>query len=274
MAWRNLYSNRAKDTKPKKGSLQQRSIREDSMRKPAALFVIALALGAMILAPLAGARADGREEGPFEIEKCQTIDKPGSYKLVNNLTLSAIPGTCLLITADFVTIDLAGFTITGPGIASPFGPGSVAIMAPFSSSGSPAGIAVRNGSISNFNVGVSLGDGSIVEGLRVSRCGQLGIGAAGIVRGNTVDGCDAGPSMGDGIDATGTVTGNTVTRTRLAGLGIGQGSTVIGNTSVNQTSEGPSFGMIVGCPSNVTDNTTNSTQVQGDGCLTTNNVAP
>ena len=250
MAWRNLYSNRAKDTKPKKGSLQQRSIREDSMRKPAALFVIALALGAMILAPLAGARADGREEGPFEIEKCQTIDKPGSYKLVNNLTLSAIPGTCLLITADFVTIDLAGFTITGPGIASPFGPGSVAIMAPFSSSGSPAGIAVRNGSISNFNVGVSLGDGSIVEGLRVSRCGQLGIGAAGIVRGNTV------------------------TRTRLAGLGIGQGSTVIGNTSVNQTSEGPSFGMIVGCPSNVTDNTTNSTQVQGDGCLTTNNVAP
>jgi len=43
---------------------------------------------------------------------------------------------------------------------------------------------------------------------------------------------------------------------------------------VNQTSEGPSFGMIVGCPSNVTDNTTNSTQVQGDGCLTTNNVAP
>jgi len=234
MAWRNLYSNRAKDTKPKKGSLQQRSIREDSMRKPAALFVIALALGAMILAPLAGARADGREEGPFEIEKCQTIDKPGSYKLVNNLTLSAIPGTCLLITADFVTIDLAGFTITGPGIASPFGPGSVAIMAPFSSSGSPAGIAVRN----------------------------------------TVDGCDAGPSMGDGIDATGTVTGNTVTRTRLAGLGIGQGSTVIGNTSVNQTSEGPSFGMIVGYPSNVTDNTTNSTQVQGDGCLTTNNVAP
>ena len=59
------------------------------MKRPAALV---LALGAMILTPRAGARADGREEGPIEIEKCQTISKPGSYKLVNNITLaSALP---------------------------------------------------------------------------------------------------------------------------------------------------------------------------------------
>src|SRR6516164_9957808 len=158
MAWRNLYSNRAKDTKPKKGSLQQRSIREDSMRKPAALFVIALALGAMILAPLAGARADGREEGPFEIEKCQTIDKPGSYKLVNNLTFSSLTGTCLTITASFVTIDLAGFTISGQSATA------TAIEA----GNDTTGIAVRNGTISSFGSGVDLrGNSSIVEGLRV-----------------------------------------------------------------------------------------------------------
>jgi hypothetical protein len=36
------------------------------MRNPAALFPIALALGAMILAPVAGARADGREKGAKE----------------------------------------------------------------------------------------------------------------------------------------------------------------------------------------------------------------
>src|SRR6516164_1708008 len=119
MAWRNLYSNRAKDTKPKKGSLQQRSIREDSMRKPAALFVIALALGAMILAPRSAARADGREEGPFEIEKCQTIDKPGSYKLVRNITFTlGPPFVCLSITASFVTVDLGGFSISAPGAIS------------------------------------------------------------------------------------------------------------------------------------------------------------
>jgi len=78
------------------------------MRRPAALFPIALALGAMILAPLAGARADTREEGPFEIEKCRTIDKSGSYKLVNNLTAPANTD-CLVITAGFVTIDLRRF---------------------------------------------------------------------------------------------------------------------------------------------------------------------
>jgi hypothetical protein len=85
------------------------------MRRPAAFFPIALALAAITLAPVAGARADGREEGPFEVEKCQTIDMPGSYKLVNDLTFTATTGTCLLITADFVTIDLAGFTISRAG---------------------------------------------------------------------------------------------------------------------------------------------------------------
>ena len=81
---------------------------------------IAFALATIILAPQVAAQTqDGREEGPIGIEKCRTSDKPGSYKLVNNLTLSTTPGTCLLITADFVTLDLAGFTITGPGIGSP-----------------------------------------------------------------------------------------------------------------------------------------------------------
>ena len=81
------------------------------MRRPAALFPISLALSAMMLAPVAGAR----EQGLTEIEKCQTISEPGSYKLVNNLTFKGATGACLAITVDFVTIDLAGFTISGPG---------------------------------------------------------------------------------------------------------------------------------------------------------------
>ena len=85
------------------------------MRRPAAVFTIVLALVATMLLPSAGARADGREEGPTEIEKCQTIEKPGSYKLVNNLTAT---GDCLVITTDFVTIDLAGFLISGSGTGS------------------------------------------------------------------------------------------------------------------------------------------------------------
>ena len=90
------------------------------MKSSAALFPIALALGALTLAPWASAQAqDSRQEGPFEIEKCQTISNPGSYKLVNNLTFEGTTGTPLQVTANFVTIDLAGFTISGPGILNP-----------------------------------------------------------------------------------------------------------------------------------------------------------
>ena len=152
------------------------------MTRPAAFFPIALALGVIILAPWDAVLAqDRREEGPTEIKKCQTIDKPGSYKLVNNLTSSNAIANCLAITADFVTIDLAGFAILGTR-------GGTAIRGP-----SGTGITVRNGSIANFQTGVdlSLANGSIVEGLRV-RGDPFGIGtgitASGIVKGNTVGG--------------------------------------------------------------------------------------
>jgi prepilin-type processing-associated H-X9-DG protein len=143
------------------------------MRKSAALFPISLALGVIILAPGAGARE------PTPLRKCQTISQPGSYELADNLTTN---GDCLVITADFVTIDLAGFTISG-------GTGGTGILAT-PSSGELRGIAVRNGSISNFGEGVNLAfaDGSIVEGLRVSgppAFGGIGIIAQGIIKGNT-----------------------------------------------------------------------------------------
>lgn len=145
---------------------------------------------------------------------------------------------------------------------------------------------MRNGSISNFafGVGLSSADGSIVEGLRVfSGVGQplcgfcvTGIAANGIVRGNTVVGFFGSPPIigGVGISATGIVTGNYVTGSRRAGMQIGQGSTVIGNTATN--TEGPDIE--VTCPSNVTDNTTvrfgdvGVIVLSGAGCNTTNNV--
>ena len=185
-----------------KGSIERRSIREEIIRRPAALFPILLALGIVILAPRSGARAQDAQEGPREIEKCRTIDRPGSYKLVNDLNFTGTTGTCLTITASSVTIDLAGFTISGPGIPPGLGAtGTTAIAAGTETTG----IVVRNGSISGFFIGVVLGDGSIVEGLRVigvgCRC-LLGIGAKGIVRGNTVIGIAGTPGEGIGISAT------------------------------------------------------------------------
>jgi hypothetical protein len=243
------------------------------MRRPAALFTIVLVLGTIILAPRVDAQAlDRREEGPFEIDKCQTISDPGSYKLVNNLiTNLTTTGDCLVINANSVTIDLAGFTISGVGR---FPSGTRAIAA----GNDTRGITVRNGSISGFASGVDLrGDGSIVEGLRVFGGfigAQLGIGAKGIVKGNTVEGF-GGPvnARGIGISATGIVTGNYVGS--QIGMEIGQGSTVIGNT----VSAGPLPVADVSCPSNVTNNTFVNTAgfgsnltLRGDGCNNTNNV--
>ena len=248
------------------------------MRRPAAFYSIVLALAAIILAPFAGARADGREEGPTEIDKCQTISRPGSYKLVNNLTLNPGgpgPAVCLQITANFVTLDLAGFTIRSPGPGGPFNPWQA-----IAAGNDTTGITVRNGSISGFGVGVGLGgDGSIVEGLHVGGpcpCDR-GIVATGIVRGNTVSIASA-PSGSVGIEATGIVSGNYAFNNRTTGISVGQGSTVIGNT-VTGTFPGGGFGLVVACPSNVTNNTTVNNSgpnlvLNGNGCNDTNNVAP
>jgi len=244
------------------------------MRKPAAFFAIVLALGAIILAPWARAQAQDARDGPTEIEKCGTIDKPGSYKLVNDIapTPSTSPnGDCLVITASFVTIDLAGFTISG-------GFSTAGIIA--ESSGQLHGIAVRNGSISNGGVELGAADGSIVEGLRVSG-GFFGVSAKGIVRGNTVVGIAQPHGLGGiGISATGTVTGNYVTGS-TNGIRVGQGSTVIGNTATDNRGNpaAAGIGIEADCPSNLTDNTAvnnNGANLvrNGHGCNNTNNVAP
>ncbi len=106
--------------------------------KPAAFFAIPLALAA-IIAPEKGAQA----WTPTTITACQTISQSGSYQLGNNLAIAN--GSCLVITASFVTIDLAGFTITGTIPATGI-----------SAASSTFGITVRNGSISGCFFGVDL----------------------------------------------------------------------------------------------------------------------
>ena len=248
------------------------------MERSSALFPIALAVvGAVMPAPWASAQA---QEGSIEIEKCQTIDKPGSYKLVKNLTFTGSSGACLMITASGVTLDLAGFTISGR--ANPPFIESTAILG----SGDLRGIAVQNGSVSGFQIGIDLGSatGSLVEKLRVfnfipittTTTGPTGIIASGIVRSNAVFGPLTTFPVATGIFATGTLTGNYVTG-NAAGMSIGLGSTVIGNTATDNRL----FGFFVTCPSNVTDNTAVNNpdgnlvpETSQGSCNITNNVAP
>jgi hypothetical protein len=245
------------------------------MRRTTTLFVIAVTLIAAGLAPEAVAE-------PTAITTCQTLGQPGSYVLKQNLTAT---GNCLVIMADFVTIDLAGFSITGSGSGN-------AIMN-FVGTGPQRGfpgMAVRNGTISNFSQAVFAfsvpeDEGAIVEGLRISGVGG-GIGARGIVKGNTVN-CGAGSGVGisdfgtvagnrvincggDGINAVGVVSGNTV---ESNGTGIFIQGLAIGNSAI-----GNGVGISATCPSNVTDNVAinngKNLVLSGAGCKTKNNVAP
>jgi hypothetical protein len=220
------------------------------MKTAASLFPIALAIGATTLTPGLVRAQDFRQEGPIKIKKCQVISQSGSYVLANNLTgPNPMNNNCLFITASFVTIDLAGFTISG----APAGSGGAAIA---SFSGLVDGIAVRNGTMVGGGAGVELlGSGSIVEGARVFADPSL-------------------PGTGQGIVVThGIVKGNIVVGVG-SGIEVGQGSTVIGNTALNNSG----VGIAVVCPANVTNNTAtgNSVNIQlsGEGCNNTNNVAP
>ena len=266
---------------PKKNSFQRRSIKGGQHETTSSSFPIALALGATILVPGPGAQA-----APTAITACQTITQPGSYVLANDLTSTS--ADCLVITTSFVTINLAGFSIS-------VGLPRTAILA---TSGTPLqGIAVRNGSITaSAGVNLDAAGGSIVEGLRVFVLGA-GISATGIVRGNAVTGGSANvPVSQFGINASGIVTdyvtgfgratgiiadgivrGNTATN-NLGGIHAGAGSTVIGNTATNNSGFGMGFGISADCPSNLTDNTAvnNHTNLvlNGDGCHNEDNVAP
>ena len=115
---------------------------------------------------------------------------------------------------------------------------------------------------------------TIISTSRLPHCEQTssGIIAQGIVKGNVVSG------MSIGIQSiTGTITDNYIenfTDRILAQAG----STLIGNTVINNNATGNTAGLLVTCPSNVTNNTatgsTNNLVLFGDGCTNTNNVVP
>ena len=81
------------------------------------------------------------EAVPTGIGTCRTINQPGSYVLRRNLTSA---GTCLVVNADFVTIDLNGFVIAGDGTGVGVTDNSV----------TRRGTVIHGGSITNFAVGI------------------------------------------------------------------------------------------------------------------------
>jgi hypothetical protein len=210
---------------------------------------------------------------PTQINACQKITRSGSYQLARNLTAA---GNCIVLAADFVTIDLNGFTITGNGTG-------IAVLT--DQQANRRGYVVRRGMITNFKRGVDLSNAldAVIEEVYAAENTGVGIyaGYSSIVTGNVVRGSgEVGIETLDGS----IVRGNAVIGTKKGALGLGNGIVVNGGTLVsdNTSNFNAGHGIYVTCPSNITGNTAINNSdgnislnpATPTGCSQNNNVAP
>jgi hypothetical protein len=224
------------------------------------------------------------------------ITKTGSYKLTSNLVVPAgVDGIDVL--APNVTIDLNGFSITGPVVCTGLGP----VTCPTATTGvgingsnenenetGPADVKVFNGSVNGMGShGIFLsGDGSMVERVSAQSNAGSGIIVAGSVlesssigNGSTgilafiVRDSEAADNVGDGIvtDGRGGVAMDDVSsfngkRGIVAQNGSVTGSTITLNKGV---------GLQATCPSAILNNTivanASSILTEEPGCVLENN---
>ena len=226
--------------------------------------------------------------GPKKINKCTTISKSGSYVVNRNLQATAkTAGNCIVIDADFVTLDLNGFTLTGLGDGTGVGVWNNDVP--------HQGLLVRNGMITGFQSGISFpfSRGSTVESIKAFSNDWTGIRvySGSTVTGNTAsDNGFTGILVGFGsivvantasdngrdgmnVGTRSTVTANRASNNGANGLNIGLYSTVTGNIASGNNAKG--LGLF--CPSNIIGNTASGNSGQnialsGFGCRQSNNL--
>ena len=242
----------------------------DSLRTLAILIVAMCALGP---APAAAVTL---------VDSCRTLDKAGeTYILTANINAN---GTCFVVLADRITLDLSGNTITGPGV------GGVSFGVSDNQATTRTSTVVKNGTVTNFVLGIAL-DGSRNTVRNVTASGNqvgMAVGINSLVKdcivqsnfgagiaafGSQVEGCLVG-----GIDEHGTSLGNSSFGIVMGGRMLVTRNTVIGNggsgiatsnsgtvavVSHNTVIDNGGDGISVGAGSLVTSNTANVND--GDG---------
>ncbi len=158
------------------------------------------------------------------------ITEPGSYQLKGNLVVTAAD-TAIAISVGNVTLDLNGFSITGPGP-------TVGLYG-VANSNAVTAVSVRNGTISGFSYGINLGGptspkggvtGAIVQNMTVYDNGVgISTGPSSLVSGNVATG---NTSEGIQTNRYSTITGNTVTSNGSIGIGTECPSNLVGNIAV------------------------------------------
>ncbi len=200
---------------------------------------------------------------PF-IMSCQTISQPGSYVLTRNLSSN---GDCLVIASDFVTVDLAGFVIsgngTGAGIREPAGTAYPGFR----------GVVIRNGNVTKFADGISFFNsvGVTIEGVNSSFNANDGmvLGQRAVVRSSRFD---ENGGNGINVDIGSSLAGNTAGRNTRSGMVAAEGAIVVNNEARNNGMDG----IFMDCPGAAVANTagnnlgTNLTQLNGS-CVSDHN---
>ena len=210
-----------------------------------ALVAVLTALSAQgQLTPPAGAPAETTKvEARTAIETIPyTISSSGSYYLTQNVSYGSTDANGITITADNVTLDLNGFTVTGPGSGTKDG-----IYAD-----GKKNITVRNGVVQSWATGVSVGSGAmincVVEDLRAYN--------------NSISGISVGNNYDEGHLITRCVADNNQTGINATGAEISHSS------ASNNSSDGIStfYSLLVNCQAvNNSDtgfNLVNSTAIQ------------
>jgi hypothetical protein len=204
------------------------------------------------------------------------ITSGGSYRLSGNLTVPDANTTAISIGADNVTLDLNGFSITGPTVCTGF---LVVSCSPSGTGigidgGSSANITVVNGLVRGMgHMGVSLG-GNYCYLEKMSAVSNDGYGF-NLTGYGTVNNSTANANGNTGFNTTHyMVTGNTAIFN--AGYGI---SATLATVSGNTTYFNASGGMSVSCPSSIVNNTatgnfTANLTTGGSSCTIANNSAP
>ncbi|HYD01606.1 MAG TPA: hypothetical protein VEB22_10305 [Phycisphaerales bacterium] len=122
-----------------------------------------------------------------------TITAPGSYLLVRDITST---GTTLHISANDVSIDLNGFTVTSTSTQ----PAAVIFL-----NGNRSRVRVRNGAVAGIGTGIltgSLSNGLVIENVSFSGL-RIGIGSTNVARGALIRNCSF-VDMGSGTTAADT----------------------------------------------------------------------
>jgi parallel beta-helix repeat protein len=198
----------------------------------AVVFAAAIVLG---LAASAGA-----VDGTIEINQAKVlanggsfpyvISSPGSYRLTGNLTVPANTNG-INVTASKVTIDLNGFSISGPGNS---GGTPIGINA-----SPPSQITVENGTVTGFGIGVEVGAFSILRKVHADANGNDIIAVKALIEGCTANNSsDTTANFGAGIGCFGAciITGNTAGGNANYGIVCnGDGCVVSGNTMASNT---------------------------------------